>query len=79
MGLTVIPSHVLGKRFGYKAPSDRLNIAGVGVGGKGRVNLEAMNGENIVALCDVDWDYAMDCFNDYPGAKRDWDWKRMFD
>jgi len=27
----------------------------VGVGGKGRVNLRAMDSENIVALCDVDW------------------------
>ena len=61
------------------APSDRLNIAGIGVGGKGRVNLEAMNSENIVALCDVDWDYAQDCFNDFPGARRYRDWRRMFD
>jgi predicted dehydrogenase len=79
VGLTVIPPHVLGKPLGYRAPSDKLNIAGVGVGGKGRVNLEAMSTENIVALCDVDWDYAMDCFNDYPEAKRYWDWRKMFD
>lgn len=78
-GFSVIPSHVMGKALGHIAPSDKLNIAGIGVGGKGRVNLEAMASENIVALCDVDWDYARDCFTDYPRAKRYWDWRRMFD
>jgi predicted dehydrogenase len=55
-GLTIVPRHVLGA--GMTAPSDRLNIAGVGVGGMGRVNLTALSSENIVALCDVDWGYA---------------------
>ena len=55
-GFTIVPRHVLGA--GMIAPSDRLNIAGVGVGGMGRVNLTALSTENIVALCDVDWDYA---------------------
>jgi predicted dehydrogenase len=55
-GFTIVPRHVLGA--GQTAPSDRLNIAGVGVGGMGRVNLTALSTENIVALCDVDWGYA---------------------
>ena len=55
-GFTIVPRHVLGA--GMTAPSDRLNIAGIGVGGMGRVNLTALSTENIVALCDVDWDYA---------------------
>src|SRR5919108_3180254 len=56
-GLTIVPRHVLGR--GLTAPSDRLNIAGVGVGGMGRTNLFNLAlGNNIVALCDVDWDYA---------------------
>ena len=55
-GLTIVPRHVLGA--GMTAPSDKLNIAGIGVGGMGRVNLTALSTENIVALCDVDWDYA---------------------
>ena len=55
-GLTIIPRHVLGR--GAAAPSDRLNIAAVGVGGQGRSNLLNLAAENIVALCDVDWDYA---------------------
>ena len=34
-GLTIVPGSVLGKSFGYTAPSDKLNIAGIGVGGNG--------------------------------------------
>ena len=55
--------------FGYKAPSDKLNIAGVGIGGKGHINLKGMATENIVALCDVDWKYAEICFKDFPGQR----------
>ncbi len=75
---TIVPSHVV-SGLGYKAPSDKLNIAGVGVGGMGRSNLRNMNTENIVALCDVDWKYAQKCFNDYPNAKKYWDWRIMLD
>ena len=75
---TILPSRVIaGSR--QAAPSDRMNIAGVGVGGYGRTNLQNMATENIVALCDVDWKYAQACFDDYPGAKRYRDWRRMFD
>ena len=76
---TIVPSHVLGKTLGHVAPSDKLNIAGVGIGGVGRRNLKNMATENIVALCDVDWSYAMKTFNDYPSAKRFKDWRVMFD
>ena len=55
-GLTIVPRYVLGK--GTTAPSDLLNIAGVGIGGMGRVNLINLASQNIVALCDVDWGYA---------------------
>ncbi len=78
-GLTIIPKNVLGKSFGAVAPSDKLNIAGVGVGGMGRRNLNNMSTENIVALCDVDWRYAKKTFNDYPKAKLFKDWRVMFD
>lgn len=78
-GFTIVQSHVLGKALGHIAPSDRLNIAGVGVGGMGRRNLANMKSENIVALCDVDWKYAAKTFNDYPNAKRFKDWREMLD
>jgi predicted dehydrogenase len=53
---SIVPRHVLGR--GFTPPSDKLNIAGVGVGGMGRNNLINLANENIVALCDVDWAYA---------------------
>lgn len=79
LSFSIVPSSILGKSFGHIAPSDKLNIAGVGVGGVGRRNLKNMSSENIVALCDVDWKYASKTFNDYPRAKRYKDWRIMFD
>ena len=55
-GLMIIPRHVLGGAR-YTAPSDTVNIAGIGVGGMGRANLAALSSQNLVALCDVDWGY----------------------
>ena len=40
------------------AASDKLNIAGIGIGGRGGGVIREMSSENIVALCDVDWKYA---------------------
>jgi len=75
----IAPSSILGKSHGHVAPSDKMNIAGIGVGGVGRRNLKNMSTENIVALCDVDWTYAQKTFNDYPKAKLFKDWRVMFD
>jgi len=50
---TIVPRHVLGGP-GYRAPSDKLNIACVGVNGKGQSDIQSVSTENIVALCDVD-------------------------
>src|SRR5690606_16860802 len=76
---SIVSSHVLGSVTGHVAPSDKLNIAGIGVGGMGRRNLANMATENIVALCDVDWRYAAKTFDDYPHAHRFKDWRVMFD
>ncbi len=81
-GLTILPSYVVSgvKRSEvFKSPSDKLNIAGIGIGGKGHPNLVGMNTENIIGLCDVDWKYANNCFKEFPQAKRYKDWRRMFD
>jgi len=79
VGLTIVPNVVMGRKFGHISPSDKLNIAGVGIGGMGRNNLKNMNSQNIIALCDVDWDYADKTFKDYPNAKKYQDWRIMFD
>jgi len=77
-GITVIPSHAVAG-LGHIAPSDKLNIAGIGVGGKGKQNLRNIVEQNIVALCDVDWDYAEGVFNTFPGAKRWKDFRKMLE
>ncbi len=77
-GFTILPSTVI-SGLGHKMPSDKLNIAGVGVGGRGFAVLKGMESENIVALCDVDWRYSQGCFDHYPNAKKYWDWRKMFD
>ena len=76
--ITILPSLTV-SGLGHKAPSDKLNIVGVGVGGKGHPNLVGMNTENIIGLCDVDWKYSQNCFNEFPKAKRYCDWRKMFD
>ena len=77
-GISIVPRHVLGG-VGYTAPSDALNIAGIGVGGMGAANLGNISGQNIVALADVDWKYAAGTFNRYPKAKKYKDYRKMFD
>jgi hypothetical protein len=78
-GLTIMPSSVI-SGLGKRAPSDKLNIAVVGIGGMGNSNLKAVKGtENIVALCDVDWGYSKKVFAENPDAKAYWDWRMMYD
>ena len=79
-GLTILPNTVI-SGLGHKAPSDKLNIAGIGVGGMGNANLKRLKSENIVALCDVDWGYCQQnkVFDEYPGAKWYWDFRKMYD
>lgn len=77
-GMTILPNYVVGG-LGHTPPSDKLNIAGVGVGGRGGGVLEGLANENIVALCDVDWKYAKSTFEKYPNAKKYYDWRKMFD
>lgn len=69
-GLMIVPRHVLGR--GYKAPSDKLNLAAIGAGGKGRSDIRnAWNNdsENVVALCDIDMNRAGDSIKQWPKAK----------
>ena len=75
---TVVPRHVLGgpRRI---APSEKLNIAGIGVGGRGGDDLQGVESENIVALCDVDWQSAAGAFRRYPNARKYRDFREMLD
>ena len=69
LGFQIVPRCVLGG-FGQTPPSEKLNIAGIGVGGQGGGLVRAMAGlgQNIVALCDVDGKYAARTFKAYPDA-----------
>lgn len=79
-GLTIIPRHTV-SGLGHTVPSDKLNIAGVGIGGMGRSNLvNVAKTENITALCDVDWSgEVLKVFETYPAAKRYKDYRIMLD
>jgi len=75
---TIVPSFAV-SGLGHKAPSDKLNIAGIGIGGMGFSNLKQMETENIVGLCDVDWKYSDRVFKHYPKAKKYKDFRKMYD
>jgi len=77
-GITILPSKVI-SGLGYTAPSDKLNIAAIGIGGIGATNIDNCATENIVALCDVDWDYGAATFAAYPAAKKYKDYRKMLD
>jgi predicted dehydrogenase len=79
MGLAafqIVPARVLSQ-----SANSRLNVAGIGIGsmGGGDVDAVAREGQNIVALCDVDANYAANKFEQYPGAKRFTDFRVMLD
>lgn len=82
--LTIVPRYVLGGD-GFTAPSDKLNIACVGIGGKGRVDVDGVSSENIIALCDVDQARATETSNRknayeaFPKARRYQDYREMLE
>jgi len=61
------------------SPSKKINIAIVGVGGRGKAQWETCTQENVVAMCDVDDNRAAEGYNAYPNAKRYKDFRKMLD
>lgn len=77
----IVPRHVLGGQ-GFLAPSDRLLVAGIGVGGKGQSDLDMFNKSgkaDIAFLCDVDDRRAANSVKAFPKAKYYKDWREMLD
>jgi hypothetical protein len=74
----VVPRHVLGGPR-QVPPSEKLNIAGIGVGGQGAGDMQNVSSENIVALCDVDRRQAADTFKRFPNARRYSDFRVMLE
>jgi predicted dehydrogenase len=77
-GISIIPRHVLGR--GFIAPSDQLNVAIIGAGGKGYsdlINVWNQGASNIAAICDVDWQRAGKAFEQFPKAKKFKDYRKL--
>ena len=77
----IVPRSAVAKS-GQTPPSEKLNIAGIGVGSMGHGDVGAVaGGNNIVALCDVDWGYndVQASFHDHPKAEKFRDFRQMFD
>jgi hypothetical protein len=79
-GFFIVPRHVLGR--GFIAPSDKLNIAGIGAGGKGESDLFEFSkspNANIAFLCDVDDRQIKKSVSRFPKAKRYYDFREMLE
>jgi predicted dehydrogenase len=61
------------------SPNEKLNIAAIGAGGKGASDIMHSKDENIVALCDVDWDRAAEIFKAFPDVPKYRDYRNMLD
>jgi predicted dehydrogenase len=73
-GALAVPAIVRGRGL-----NEKLNIAAIGVGGRGASNLQSVSSENIVALCDV-YEPAVDrAAASHPQARRFRDFRRLFD
>ena len=80
-GFMIVPRHVLGGKD-FIAPSDKLTVAGIGVGGKGEsdiANFYKSGKADIAVLCDVDDRRAANTIKKFPNAKRYKDWREMLD
>jgi predicted dehydrogenase len=67
------------KHLGYKSPNEKLNIAAIGAGGKGYVDIMGCCSENIVAMADPDDERAARTYKLYPKAAKYKDFRKMFD
>ncbi len=77
-GVMILPGRVLG-RGGEKPPSEKLNIATIGAGGRAADDIDALKSENIVALCDVDDNNAAETYRKFPKARRYKDFRVMLE
>ncbi|MBL8234034.1 MAG: Gfo/Idh/MocA family oxidoreductase [Bryobacterales bacterium] len=75
-GLTILRSGTL---RGQGAPSNRLNIALIGVWGRGTAHYNALKNENVVAICDVNDLRTREAQQLFPKAKTYWDWRPCLD
>ncbi len=77
-GITIVPRHVLGGPR-HVPPSEKVNIAAIGVGGQGNANLDKLADQNFVAFCDVDDEKASVSYDRWPSVPRYRDFREMLD
>lgn len=75
-GLLVLPGRL---RAASRAANDKLNVALIGVWGRGLAHYDSLAAENVVALCDVNEKRFADALKKFPGAKTYVDWRRLLD
>ncbi len=75
-GMMIVPSSVLA---GKNAPGNKLNVALIGVWGRGLAHYGVLSGENVVALCDVNEKRFPDALKQFPNAKTYVDWRKCLD
>jgi predicted dehydrogenase len=77
LSFTFVPRHVLGQ--GQAPPSEKLNIAAIGAGGRGADDIDGVKSQNIVALCDVDERRVAAMGKRFPKANQYRDFRAMLD
>ena len=75
-GLLILKSSTL---FGQNTPSKKLNVALIGVWGRGLAHYEGLSKENVVALCDINESRFPDALKKFPGAKTYVDWRKCLE
>jgi predicted dehydrogenase len=75
-GLMLLPS---GTFLGAAAPSNKLNVAFLGMWGRGRAHRKAISTENVVAVCDIDEEHLAEGRGVFPKADTYTDWRKVLD
>lgn len=75
-GWAILPT---GTRAGQNAPSNKMNVALIGVWGRGTAHYNTLANENVAALCDVNDNRIADALKTFPNAKTYWDWRKCLD
>ncbi len=75
-GLLILPSGTL---FGQNTPNKKLNVALIGVWGRGLAHYNGLANENVVALCDVNETRFPEALKKFPGAKTYVDWRKCLE